>query len=224
MRTAVPKQYMMLGDGPLMVHALRVFDRTASVAEVILVVPKEQQARTLSEVVERFGIRKVHKVVAGGVTRQESVYHGLKETDPETEIVVVHDAVRPFVTEDIIERSIEIARKSGGAVVAVPMKETVKQVSAEGQIQRTLDRSHFWLAQTPQTFRRALLLEAYRKAECDRFHATDDAMLVERLGQKVAVVQGRWDNIKITSPEDMEMAEAILAGRLASVHHESVRA
>jgi 2-C-methyl-D-erythritol 4-phosphate cytidylyltransferase len=213
MGTATPKQFMPLGGVPLLLHSLQVFERCASISQVILVVPKDERERTLSEVVARHGIKKVLKIVAGGATRQESVYHGLKETDPETEIVVIHDAVRPFVTEDLIERSIETARDIGGAIVAVPMKETVKQVGPDGHILRTVDRSQLWLAQTPQTFRRALLIEGYRKAESDGFHATDEAAVMERLGHKIAVVPGGWDNIKITTPEDFQMAEAILAGR-----------
>jgi 2-C-methyl-D-erythritol 4-phosphate cytidylyltransferase len=213
MEAAIPKQFLMLGDVPLLLHSLQVFERAACISQVILVVPKDERERTLSEIIARYGIKKIVKVVAGGATRQESVYHGLQETDPEAEVVVVHDAVRPFVTEDLIERSIAAAQKSGGAIVAVSMKETVKQVGEDGHILHTVDRAQLWLAQTPQTFRRALLMEGYRKAEYDGFHATDEAAVMERLGHKVAIVPGRWDNIKITTPEDFQMAEAILAGR-----------
>jgi 2-C-methyl-D-erythritol 4-phosphate cytidylyltransferase len=215
MGTVVPKQFLMLGEWPLILHALLVFERSPAVAEIILVVPADERDRALSEVVNRYGLKKVHKVVAGGATRQESVYQGLKETDENTEIVVVHDAVRPFVTEDLVERSIETARQEGGSIVAVPMKDTPKQVGLDGKIQRTLDRAGLWLAQTPQTFRREILIEAYRKAEVDRLHATDDAALVERLGHPVAIVPGSWENIKITTPEDLVIAEAILAARLS---------
>lgn len=215
MGSAIPKQFLMLGDVPLILHALLAFERAPSVVEVILVVPGDERDRALSEVVERYGLKKVLKVVAGGATRQESVYHGLKETDEQTEIVVVHDAVRPFVTEDLIERSVETARQDGGAVVAVPMKDTPKQVGADGKIQRTLERSGLWLAQTPQTFRRGILVEAYRRAEIDRLHATDDAALVERLSHQIGIVPGSWENIKITTPEDLVIAEAILTARLA---------
>jgi 2-C-methyl-D-erythritol 4-phosphate cytidylyltransferase len=218
MGTATPKQFLMLGERPLLLHSLWVFDRAPSVTEVVLVVPKEERAHALANVVERYGVKKVVNVVAGGATRQESVYNGLKETDDDTEIVVIHDAVRPFVTEDLIERSIEVARSLGGAIVAVPMKDTPKQVGPDGRIQRTLDRTGLWLAQTPQTFRRALMLEAYRKAEGDRLPATDDAVLVERLGQTVGIVPGSWENIKITTPEDLVIAEAILAVREVHPH------
>jgi len=217
MGSTTPKQFRMLGEWPMMLYSLRVLDQSPSVAEVILVVPKEERARALAEVIERYGVKKVLKVVAGGATRQESVSNGLQETEADVEIVVVHDAVRPFVTEDLIERSIEMARKVGGAVVAIPMKDTPKQVGQDGSIQRTLDRTGLWHAQTPQTFRRAILLEAYRVALADHIHATDDAALVERLGQPVGIVPGSWENIKITTPEDMMIAEAILAARSKEV-------
>ena len=213
MGAGTPKQFLMLDGAPMMLHALRVLDRAPSVTEVILVVPKQERDRALTEVVERYGLKKVLKVVPGGATRQESVHHGLNEVDEDVEIVVVHDAVRPFVTEDLIERSIEAARKHGGAIAAVPMKDTPKQAGPDRLIQRTLDRAGLWLAQTPQTFRRALVVEAYRKAAIAHVHATDDAALVERLGHAVAIVEGNWENIKITTPEDMILAEAILAAR-----------
>ncbi len=208
----VPKQFLPLGGVPMLLHSLRAFDRAPSVDAVILVVPREEQQRALT-IVERYGVKKVQKVVAGGKTRQQSVYNGLKETDPDVEIVVVHDAVRPFVTVDLIEQSIEAARKGEGAIVAVPMKDTPKQVGPDRQIRKTLDRTELWLAQTPQTFRQDLLLKAYRKAEVEHLHATDDAALVEQLGHTVMIVPGNWQNIKITSPEDMVLAEAILASR-----------
>jgi 2-C-methyl-D-erythritol 4-phosphate cytidylyltransferase len=210
MGTATPKQFLALGDVPLLLHCLRVFERAPSVSQVIVVVPENERERTLVDIIRRYGIKKVLKVVAGGATRQESVYEGLKASDPEAEIVVVHDGVRPFVTEDLIERSIAAARHMGGAIVGVPMKETVKQVGSDGHILRTIDRSPLWLAQTPQAFRRALLMEVYQKANSERFDATDEAGIMERFGHKVAIIPGRWDNIKITTPEDLQMAEAIL--------------
>lgn len=213
MGAGTPKQFLMLDGVPMMLHALRALERAPSVTEVVLVVPKDERDRALAEVVERYGLKKVLKVVPGGATRQESVHHGLNEVDEEAEIVVVHDAVRPFITADLIERSIEAARKHGGAIVAVPMKDTPKQAGPDGLIQKTLDRAGLWLAQTPQTFRRALVVEAYRKAALAHVHATDDAALAERLGHAVAIVEGSWENIKITTPEDMILAEAILAAR-----------
>jgi 2-C-methyl-D-erythritol 4-phosphate cytidylyltransferase len=213
---AVPKQFLLLGNRPLLVHALQVFERTRAVAEVILVVPRDEQSRTLTQVVERYGIKKVLKVVVGGATRQESVRQGLEATDDTTDIVVVHDAVRPFVTEELITRSVEVAREKGAAVVAVPVRDTLKEAGPDGLILRTVDRSDFWLAQTPQTFQRPVLFQAYQTAGHDRFHATDDAALVEHIGHPVGIVPGRWDNIKITTPDDLIMGEAILAWRAIS--------
>ena len=209
----VPKQFLPLGGVPMVLHSLRAFDRAPSVDAVILVVPREERQRALTDVIERYSVKKVQKVVAGGETRQQSVHNGLKEIDPDVEIVVVHDAVRPFVTEGLIEQSIEAARTGGAVIVAVPMKDTPKQAGPDRQIQRTLDRTELWLAQTPQTFRRDLLLEAYEKAAIEHLQATDDAALVERLGHKVGIVAGTWENIKITTPEDLVIAEAILAAR-----------
>jgi 2-C-methyl-D-erythritol 4-phosphate cytidylyltransferase len=213
MGAGVPKQFLPLGGVPMLLHSLRAFDRARSVDTVILVVPRDERRRALTDVIERYGVKKVQKVIAGGETRQQSVYNGLKETDPDVEIVVVHDAVRPFVTDDLIEQSIEAARKASGAIVAVPMKDTPKQAGLDRQIQRTLDRNNLWMAQTPQTFRRDVLLEAYEKAAIEHLQATDDSALVERLGHKVGIVAGTWENIKITTPEDLIIAEAILASR-----------
>jgi 2-C-methyl-D-erythritol 4-phosphate cytidylyltransferase len=212
----VPKQFLLLGGVPMMLHSLRALDRAPSVTGVILVMPKDELDRALTEVVERYGLKKVLKVVPGGATRQESVYRGLQEVEADVEIVVVHDAVRPFVTEDLIERSVEAARKDGGAIVAVPMKDTPKQVGPDRLIRQTLNRADLWLAQTPQTFRRELLLEAYEKAEIEQVQATDDAALVERLGHTVGIVEGSWENMKITTPDDLVIAEAMLAARTAA--------
>src|SRR3989442_4046706 len=209
----VPKQFLPLGGVPMLVQSLRASDHAPRVDAVILVVPQEERRRAVTDVIERYDVKKVQKIIAGGETRQQSVYNGLKETDPDVEIVVVHDAVRPFVTEDLIERSIEAARKGGGAVVAIPMKDTPKQAGPDRQIQRTLDRTELWLAQTPQTFRRDLLLEAYEKAAIERLQATDDAALVERFGHKGGIVAGTWGKIKITAPEGLAIARAILSAR-----------
>src|SRR2546425_5010069 len=127
MGAETPKQFLPLGGVPLLLHSLWAFDQAPSVDAVILVVPAKEQRRVLIDIVERYGVKKVQKVVAGGETRQQSVHNGLKETDPDGEIVVIHDAVRPFVTEDLIEPSIEAAPKGGGAILAVPVKGTTNE-------------------------------------------------------------------------------------------------
>jgi 2-C-methyl-D-erythritol 4-phosphate cytidylyltransferase len=154
-------------------------------------------------------------VVPGGKERQDSVRHALEQVHEDIEIVLVHDAVRPFLTDRMVEEVVTVARTKGAAIVALPMKDTVKQVGADRVIERTVDRQTLWLAQTPQAFRRDWLLEAHRKAHAEGVRATDDAYLVEWFGHPVSVVEGSGDNIKITRPEDMMIGDAILAARRA---------
>ncbi len=209
----VPKQFLALGGLPLLVHALRVLEASSAIHGVILAVPQTEREYCLDQVVVPHGFKKVSKIVAGGEHRQDSVRHALAEVDRETEIVLVHDAVRPFLTERMVREVIEQAAKHGAAIVAIPVRDTVKQVGADGAIERTVDRRHLWLAQTPQAFRRDWLEEAHRKAKLEAIQATDDAHLVELLGRRVALVEGSGENIKVTRPEDMIIAEAILAAR-----------
>jgi 2-C-methyl-D-erythritol 4-phosphate cytidylyltransferase len=209
----VPKQFLALGGLPLLVHALRVLEASPAIHGIVLAVPRTERQYCLDQVVIPHGFKKVSKIVAGGEHRQDSVRHALAEIDRETEIVLVHDAVRPFPTERMVREVIEQAAKHGAAIVAIPMRDTVKQVGADGAIERTVDRRHLWLAQTPQAFRRDWLEEAHRKAQLEGVQATDDAHLVELLGRRVALVEGSGENIKVTRPEDMIIAEAILAAR-----------
>jgi 2-C-methyl-D-erythritol 4-phosphate cytidylyltransferase len=153
--------------------------------------------------------------VPGGLERQDSVRQALEQVPEETEIVLVHDAVRPFLTGQMVDDVVAAAEKHGAAIIALPMRDTVKQVGSDHVIQRTVDRRPLWLAQTPQAFRRSWLQEAHRKAHAEGIHATDDAFLVEWLGHPVAVVEGSGENIKVTRPEDMVIGEAILASRSA---------
>ncbi len=213
MGSAVPKQFLALEGVPILVHALRVLEAVPAIHEIILAIPEPDREYCLRHVIEPHGLKKVTKIVAGGARRQDSVRHALEAVSAGTELVLVHDAVRPFLTSAMVVQALEQAAKHGAAIVAVPMRDTVKQAGAGGLIVKTIDRGSLWLAQTPQAFRRALLLEAHRKAELDGVHATDDAQLVERLGQTVAIVEGSPENIKITRPEDLAMGEAILASR-----------
>jgi 2-C-methyl-D-erythritol 4-phosphate cytidylyltransferase len=135
------------------------------------------------------------------------------------DLVLVHDAVRPFITADLVERVIAAAAKSDAAIVAIRMRDTVKSADDGGFVQQTIDRRHLWLAQTPQVFRRGLLEEAHRKAHLEGFQATDDAQLVEWLGRRVLIVEGTSENIKITRQEDLAIGEAILAGRKGGVRN-----
>ena len=212
---SVPKQFLSLGGEPLVVHSLRILQAAHTVDEIILAVPEADLDYCANDLVRRYEFSKVKKVVPGGLERQDSVRLALEQAPEETEIVLVHDAVRPFLTGQMVDEVIAAAEKHGAAIIALPMRDTVKQVGSDHVIQRTVDRRPLWLAQTPQAFRRPWLQEAHRKAHAEGIHATDDAFLVESLGHPVAVVEGSGENIKVTRPEDMVIGEAILASRSA---------
>lgn len=213
---SVPKQYLAIGGLPLIVHALRVLQASPFIDAIILAVPLADIDYCQSDIVKAYGFSKVIKVVAGGAERQDSVRLALAAVGSETEIVLVHDAVRPFLTPQMVGNVVEAARADGAAIVALPVRDTVKQVGADRVIVRTVDRKPLWLAQTPQAFRLEWLREAHDKAYLEGVHATDDAHLIEWSGRPVSVVEGSGENIKVTRPEDMVIGEAILAARKGS--------
>ena len=218
---STPKQFLGLGGLPILVHSIRVLEQSPVIDVILLVVPPADRDYCLQEIVAPHHFRKVVKVVDGGAQRQDSVRHGLLELPPDVEIVIVHDAVRPFLTLPMIAGAIEAAAKHGAAIVAIPMRDTVKRVGADGLIDATVDRGQLWLAQTPQAFQRTLLLTAHQKAQREHYHATDDAQLMEWLGHRVAIVEGSGENIKITRREDLGIGEAILAARRGDKKTES---
>jgi 2-C-methyl-D-erythritol 4-phosphate cytidylyltransferase len=213
MGTRVPKQFLELQNLPLLAHTLRAFESAESVAAIIVVAPPADLPYCRRDIVERHGFKKVRKLVPGGAERQDSVRHGVEQVEQSYDVIVVHDAVRPFLTPAMIDEVVGQARAHRAAIVALPMRDTVKRAGDSGLIEETIDRRPLWLAQTPQAFERSLLQDAHRKAHADRFRATDDAQLVERLGVPVAIVEGSSENIKVTRPEDLAMGEAILAAR-----------
>jgi 2-C-methyl-D-erythritol 4-phosphate cytidylyltransferase len=208
MGAADSKQYLLLEDKPIIVHTLEVFERLNEVAEVALVVGADDLERCRS-LVSAFGLGKVTAVVAGGTERQHSVYCGLQAL--QTEWVMVHDGVRPLVTAEAIRGCCRRAEQIGAAVLAVPVKDTIKKVNDAGLIESTPDRRSLWAIQTPQAFRRSLLLEAHEQAAREGFIGTDDAMVVERYGAPVAVAEGDYTNIKITTPDDLPWAAFLLS-------------
>ncbi|HSB43748.1 MAG TPA: 2-C-methyl-D-erythritol 4-phosphate cytidylyltransferase [Nitrospira sp.] len=210
---AVPKQFLSIGGLPLIVHSLRTLQASSVIDAIVLAVPQADLAYCQSDIVDAHRFTKVIKVVAGGQERQDSVRNALAVLDDQVEIVVVHDAVRPFLTERMLEDVVAAARATGAAIIALPMRDTVKYVGADHLIERTVDRRPLWLAQTPQAFRRDWLQEAHRRAQIEAVPATDDASLLEWMGRSVTVVEGSGENIKVTRPEDMIIGEAILASR-----------
>ncbi|GIP36233.1 2-C-methyl-D-erythritol 4-phosphate cytidylyltransferase [Paenibacillus sp. J2TS4] len=206
MGTTESKQYLMLGDKPILIHTLLTFQQVEEIDSIVLVVGQGDEDRCHAYM-DRYGLAKVVRIVTGGTERQHSVHRGLRHLPDEIEWVLVHDAVRPFVSRQDILRCLAKAKQTGAAVLAVPVKDTIKKIGAEGAIESTPDRRSLWAIQTPQAFRLSALAQAYEKAEADGFVGTDDAMLVERMGQTVYVVEGSYANIKITTPEDLGWAE-----------------
>ena len=208
--SGLPKQFAPLSGEPLLSHSLRSFSQSDSIGEIVVVVPEDFIEFTRSEVVDRYGYGKAAKIVAGGEERQHSVENGFRALTEKPGVVLVHDGVRPFIRPETIEAVIEGARGSGAAISAVKATDTVKQSSAEGFIESTLDRNGIWLAQTPQGFRYDVLDEALRRAGEDGYLGTDESILVERTGVKVKLVEGSRYNIKITTKEDIILGELMM--------------
>jgi 2-C-methyl-D-erythritol 4-phosphate cytidylyltransferase len=174
------------------------------------VVGQEDMDYCMKEVVEKFQFQKVSQIVPGGKRRQESVKNGIDALPKDSEIVAIHDGVRPFITRTMIEDSIHSAVRNGAVVFAMPVKETIKMSNPDGTVLKTLDRESLWQIQTPQTFQVNIIKEAYYRATKDGFIGTDDATLVERIGGKVHILPGSYANIKITTPEDLSLASLLL--------------
>jgi 2-C-methyl-D-erythritol 4-phosphate cytidylyltransferase len=210
-----PKQFLDLDGVPLIIFTLRRLAACATITEFFIATRGEDVA-ALQEQVTRAGLGRPARVVQGGPTRQQSVGNALAQVDPATEIVVVHDAVRPFVTPAHVERVISEARARGAAILGIPAIDTVKEVKRASLpedvalISATIPRERIVLAQTPQVFRYALLRDAFRKAEEDDFTGSDEAAIVERFGHEVFVVLGSQRNFKITRPADMDLARFYL--------------
>lgn len=201
-----PKQFLRLGHVSILALTVGHFVRHPAVGDVIVAAPAEYLARTRRALAGVRGGARLH-VVPGGGERQESVWLGMQAAPDGAAVIVVHDAVRPFVTRALIDRVIGAARVRGGAICALPIRETVKRIR-DGVVEITLDRSALWAVQTPQAFRAPLLREAHDKARRDGFIGTDESILVERLGHAVTVVPGLQENVKITTPDDLRRARA----------------
>lgn len=204
-----PKQFLQLAGTPVIIHTLKVFEQCESINEVIVVLPAAESAGFLS-LAGRHGLRKVARVVPGGVTRADSVKRGLMAIRAATaEIVAVHDGVRPFVTVEEIDAVVAAAQTDGAAILVAPVTDTIKQVRDQ-RIVQTLDRGGLRRALTPQCFRYELLRQAYQAADVTDPSVTDESVLVEKLGVPVSFIEGSSRNIKITTAQDLAIAEAIL--------------
>jgi 2-C-methyl-D-erythritol 4-phosphate cytidylyltransferase len=215
MGAAGGKGFLAVGGQPMAIYSIRTLVRLHDLLSIVLVVSSDQQERAASMVTDYGPWPVPVYLTRGGAERQDSVAAGLALVDPAADLVMVHDAARPFVPLRCFQACIETAARSGAAIVAVPAHDTIKVVDAGMEIAKTLDRRTIWLAQTPQVFRADLLRRAYAQARADGYTATDDAMLVERLGVAVHVVPGEPMNRKITTPDDLDWAESCLRGQRA---------
>jgi 2-C-methyl-D-erythritol 4-phosphate cytidylyltransferase len=210
-----PKQFLLLAGIPLIFHTLRPFEQCDSIDETIVVLPPESAAEFLDSA-PKFGVRKVTRVVPGGATRAESVRRGLNAVRAASaRIVAVHDGVRPFVSAAEISDTVAAAEQHGAAILVAPATDTIKEVAAN-QVVRTLDRRELRRALTPQCFNYELLMRAFAQADLSDQALTDDSALVEQIGVQVAIVEGSARNIKITTPEDLVVAESLLKSGLGS--------
>lgn len=207
------KQYILLANKPIVAHTVEVFENMNLIDEIILVVGKGEVDLVKGSIIDKYNFKKVVHVLEGGAERQDSVYNGLKAVSNDCSIVLIHDGARPFVESNIIEEGITVAKESGASVVAVPVKDTVKIVNENMEVSHTPNRETLWAVQTPQIFKYKLLLDAYEKLQNSNMKFTDDAMLIEKLGHIVKIIKGSYENIKITTPEDLILGEGILKNR-----------
>lgn len=206
LESKIPKPLARINSKPLIIYSLETLSRHHLVKDIILVVNPENSKSIIKEI-KKYGIKKIEKIIQGGRRRQDSVFNGLKAVDKDTHLVLIHDAARPFIDKHTLTTLIKTAKENGAAIAGVPVKSTIKRVSGKFIVKETIKRKGLWEVQTPQVFKKDLILRAYKKF--GKQDATDDAMLVERLGEKVSVVLGSYNNIKVTTPEDLGIAKVI---------------
>jgi 2-C-methyl-D-erythritol 4-phosphate cytidylyltransferase len=206
----IKKQFFPLKGKPIIAYVLQQFEHCSDVDDVAIAVPESAMSE-MEAIIAQYRLHKVSKVVMGGAKRQDSVRNVLNRLVlKDSDIVLVHDGVRPFIETKRITHLLKVCKEYDAAVLAVQPKDTIRRSTGGGFFDQTLDRSAIWLIQTPQAFRAKLLVKAFEKAKKDKFYSTDEAALVERLGVKARIVEGNYDNIKITTPEDLELGLMIL--------------
>jgi 2-C-methyl-D-erythritol 4-phosphate cytidylyltransferase len=205
----LPKQFASLGDKPMVAHCLQIFEKCELIDEVVLVVPEDYLVYASRAVVDQFELKKIKKITVGGKTRQESVLAGLSACPDGIDLVAIHDGDRPFLTSDLLHSVMSKAAETGAAILAVPACESIK-IAGEGFVVKTLERDAIWVAQTPQVFRLADIIRAHQRAEAARNEATDDSELFEQYCGRVAIIHGSYNNIKITTPRDLVLAQEMM--------------
>lgn len=214
MGSKINKQFIAIDNKPILAHTLEKFEESPYVDEIILVAKEEEVEYCRKEIVWKYRFKKVAKIIRGGKERQDSVYNGLMALNEKTDIVLTHDGARPFVRLKNIEDGIKGVLDHGACVIGVPVKDTIKVSNKEDEIHHTPKRSMLWAAQTPQCFWVKLLKEGYEHAIQEGIVGTDDSSLVEKVGHKVKMIMGNYDNIKITTPEDLIMGELLIGNNI----------
>jgi 2-C-methyl-D-erythritol 4-phosphate cytidylyltransferase len=209
MKGTMRKQYLDLSGRPVLAHSIMAFDSCSLIGEIFLVVPKEDVEYCQKNILSLLDLKNQINLVHGGAERQNSVYNGLHSISKNTETVVIHDGVRPFIQSEDIQKCILGSKKYGACIFAIPASDTLKRVDKTDIVETTLPRENIWLAQTPQAFQYDLILKAHETARRDGFVGTDDASLVERLGKDVKIINGGRFNIKITNKEDLAVVKAM---------------
>lgn len=213
MKTRVNKQFLLLKSHPVLAYSLDFFEKQDMVDEIVVVTSEKELDYCQREIVDKFHYRKVSAVLPGGKERQDSVWEGLKYLSPDTDFVAVHDGARPLLSSDVLRRLLSEAREWGAAIPGVASKDTLKMVDKDSFVRQTIDRSMVYSIQTPQVFLYSELREAYQLASEENYYATDDAALFEKYIGRVKLVAGDYNNIKITTPEDLMIARSLLEGR-----------
>ena len=209
MGSKINKQFIWIEGKPILAHTIDKFEKCRYIDEIIIVSKEEEIDYCRKEIVKKYKFKKVSNIIRGGKERQDSVYNGILALNEKTDIVLTHDGARPFIEIESIEDGIKGVLEFDACVIGVPVTDTIKVVSEDNTIKNTPDRSIIWAAQTPQCFRKDILIKGYEKAIKDRYFATDDSSIVENIGIKVKMIMGNYKNIKITTPEDIIIAESL---------------
>lgn len=209
MNMGINKQFIKLEGKEIIAYTIEKFYNNSNIEDIVVVVKEDESEFFKKEILDKYNFKNV-KIAYGGKERQDSVYNGLKLLDEKCDVVLIHDGARPFVSDKIIDKSIDEAKEHKAIVVGVPVKDTIKVIDNDKNIVDTPNRSVLWAVQTPQTFDYNILIDAYKDAFKNKFYGTDDAMLVERIGYKVKMLEGSYNNIKITTQEDLNIGSQIL--------------
>ena len=210
MNMGINKQFIKLEGKEIIAYTIEKFYNNSNIEDIVVVVKEDESEFFKKEILDKYNFKNV-KIAYGGKERQDSVYNGLKLLDEKCDVVLIHDGARPFVSDKIIDKSIEEAKEHKAIVVGVPVKDTIKVIDNDKNMVDTPNRSVLWAVQTPQTFDYNILIDAYKDAFKNKFYGTDDAMLVERIGYKVKMLEGSYNNIKITTQEDLNIGSQILS-------------